>query len=147
MHRSRLRRFLKRKQAHLGQRSNSMPMRASDRCRPEGERREQSEFTVLATYSEALAAHAVNLEQIKGRQDVSAVEGFVNCAAIVSAILKTCWQDEARALHLAARAVLLSRSFLQEFLDASGGALDENDQLRVAQSMQAMAQLGAPQGF
>jgi hypothetical protein len=119
-----------------------MHLPVNDRCRPEAERREQSEFTLLATYSEALSAHAVNLEQIKGQQDVSAVEGFVNCAAIVNAILKTAWQDEARALHLAARAILLSRSFLQEFLDASGGTLEGNEQLRVAQSMQVMAQLG-----
>jgi hypothetical protein len=141
MHRSRLRRSLKRKLPYPGKRSLAMPLAAGDRCRADGDRRQQSEFTLLATYSEALAAHAVNLEQIKGRQDVSAVEGFVNCAAIVSAILKACWQDEARALHLAAQAILLSRSFLQEFLDASGGAPEGHESLRLAQSMQAMAQL------
>jgi hypothetical protein len=114
-------------------------------CRQEGNRREPSEFAVLATYSETLSAHAVNLEQIKGQQDVSAIEGFVNCAAIVSAILKNNWHDEARALHLAARAVLLSRSFLQEFLDASGGSLDGFQQARLAQSMQALGQFCPPQ--
>jgi hypothetical protein len=145
MHRSRLRRAQKRQQTYPGKRLIAMPLPAAMRNRPEGERREPSEFAVLATYSETLSAHAVNLEQIKGQQDVSAIEGFVSCAAIVSAILKSSWRDEARALQLAARAVLLSRSFLQEFLDASGGELDGEEQVRLAQSMQAMGQCWPPQ--
>jgi hypothetical protein len=84
-----------------------------------------------------LVAHAAQLEQIQGGKDVSAVDGYVNCAAIVSAILKTSWQDEARALDLAARAVLVSRAFLKEFLDASGGSTDDAEHLRLARIMQA----------
>lgn len=145
MSRSRLRRSPKRQQTYAGERPLARPLPAGVGFRPRGNRREPSEFAMLATYSEALAAHAANLEQIKGQQDVSAIEGFVNCAAIVSAILKNSWRDEARALHLAARAVLLSRSFLQEFLDASGGNLEGDEQMRLAQSMQAMGQCWPPQ--
>jgi len=119
---------------------------ASAHHRRGGERRAQPEFTLLAGYSETLTAQAANLEQIKGCKDVSAVEGFVGCAAIVNAILNACWQDETRALNLAAQAVLLSRSFLKEFLEASGGVMDSSEQLRVARSMQGMGSLCPPPG-
>jgi hypothetical protein len=110
------------------------------------ERRLQPEFSLLASYSEALVAHAAQLEQIQGGKDVSAVDGYVNCAAIVSAILKTSWQDEARALDLAARAVLLSRGFLKEFLEASGGPADDSEHLRLARSMQNRESVCPPSG-
>jgi hypothetical protein len=82
--------------------------------------RPASQTQVLADYTHSLAAHTVKLEQIKGHKDVSAVDGFVECAAIVGALMNARWQDKARALTLAARAVSLSQSFLKEFLEASG---------------------------
>jgi hypothetical protein len=147
MNRRRLRRSLKRKQPYRPRRPSAMPLPVPAHYRPEGDGRQQSEFLVLASYREALSAYAATLEKIQGRQDVSAVEGFVNCAAIVSAILKTGWRDEASALYLAARAVLLSRSFLQEFLDASAGPMAENELLWQAQNLQIMAQLSRADRF
>jgi len=146
MNRRRLRRALSRKQDASGKRPFSTSFSAGPCHRKDGNGRTQEEFALLASYSEALSAHAIHLEQIKGSMDVSAVEGFVGCAAIVSAILKTCWRDEGRALDLAARAVLLSRSFLTEFLDASGGIMSGNEQLRVARSMHGMGSLCPPPG-
>jgi hypothetical protein len=133
MSRSRLRRATKRKLDTS--RTRSRGFCDGQRSRKQ-ERAVQPEFSLLASYSEALVAHAAQLEQIQGGKDVSAVDGYVNCAAIVSAILKTSWQDEARALDLAARAVLLSRGFLKEFLDASGGSTENHEHLRLARTRQ-----------
>jgi len=146
MNRGRLRRTLNRKQGVFGKRPTPTKFSTGAAHRQGGKCREQPEFTLLASYSEALAIHAAHLELIQGRKDVSAVEGFVGCAAIVSAILKTCWQDETRALNLAAQAVLLSRSFLKEFLEASGGLMDGHEQFRLARSMHAMGSMCAPLG-
>jgi hypothetical protein len=85
-------------------------------------RRRTPEDRLLADLAASLSDHAVKFEQIKGQKDVSAVEGYVGCAAIVGALIEERWNDEPRAMELAARALVLSRSYLQEFLEASGGA-------------------------
>jgi hypothetical protein len=96
------------------------------------------EARVLAGYSASLTEHAATLERIKGRKDLSAVDGYVGCAAIVGAILKATWRDEAKAMDLAARALVLSRAFLGEFLEASGGSAQAQDEAGLARRMRGV---------
>src|SRR5262249_8646961 len=103
--------------------------------RRRGRRRPPPEAELLDGYAASLTAHAATLEQLQGQKDVSAVDGFVDCAAIVGAILRERWQDEAPAMNLAARAVVLSRSFLREFLEASGGGAEGTDAADVVRRM------------
>jgi hypothetical protein len=79
---------------------------------------------LLTWYAERLAVQRAHLEALRGQHTIAAVEGYIACAVLAGEVLEESWQDTEAAVGIAAKAIQLSRSFLEEFLTAVAAEAD-----------------------